>query len=69
MTTIQTRYGAMRLYSNINELESLDYDDCVRWLAFNDRNGCYSKQDQISEFGECLTLAEMKHLILDQSAE
>jgi len=69
MTTIQTRYGAMHLYSNINELESFNYDDCVRWLSFNDRNGCYSKKDQIEEFGECLTLAEMKHLILDQSAE
>lgn len=67
MTTIQTKYGAMHLYHNLDELEAFEYEDCVRWLQFNDRNGCYTKQDQVEEFGECASLAEMKELILVQS--
>lgn len=69
METINTKYGAMRLYSNLDELEAFNYDDCVRWLQFNDRNGCYSKKEQIEEFGDCASLAEMKELILVQSAQ
>ena len=67
MKTIQTKYGAMHLYDNLDELESFDYSDCVRWLQFNDRNGCYTKQEQIDEFGDYASLAEMKELILVQS--
>jgi hypothetical protein len=66
MTTIQTKYGAMHLYDTIEELETFSYVDCVNWLEFNDSNGCYSIEDQVSEFGEFMPLWEMKKLILDQ---
>jgi hypothetical protein len=67
MTTIQTKYGAMTLYSSMEELDSFTYEDCVQWLQFNDSNGCYSVEDQMEEFGEILPIEEMKRLILDQS--
>ena len=57
----------MTLYSSMEELEGFSYEDCVKWLQFNDRNGCYSVEDQIGEFGEILPIEEMKKLILDQS--
>jgi hypothetical protein len=66
MTTIQTKYGAMHLYDTIEELETFSYVDCVNWLEFNDSNGCYSIEDQVSEFGEFMPIWEMKKLILDQ---
>jgi hypothetical protein len=67
MTTIQTRYGAMNLYQSMDELDSFTYADCVNWLQFNDSNGCYSKEEQMEEFGTALELSEMKQIILDQS--
>lgn len=66
MTTIQTKYGAMHLYETVDELESFSYVDCIKWLSFNDSNGCYSIEDQVAEFGEFMSLWEMKQLILDQ---
>jgi hypothetical protein len=66
MTTIQTKYGAMHLYETVDELENFSYDDCVKWLEFNDANGCYSIEDQIAEFGEYLPLWGMKQMILEQ---
>ena len=66
MTTIQTKYGAMNLYQSMDELDSFTYEDCVKWLQFNDSNGCYSKEEQIEEFGDIATLEEMKQIILDQ---
>lgn len=69
MTTIQTKYGAMNLYSSMDELEGFSYEDCVNWLKFNDSNGCYSIEDQIAEFGDALELSEMKGLIINQSQQ
>lgn len=69
MTTIQTKYGEMNLYETMQELERFSYEDCVRWLKFNDANGCYSVEDQIEEFGEAMEISEMKQLILSQSLD
>ncbi len=69
MTTIQTKYGAMNLYSSMDELEGFSYQDCVNWLKFNDSNGCYSVEDQMEEFGDAMELSEMKQLILNQSLD
>ena len=51
----------------MDELDSFTYEDCVNWLQFNDSNGCYSKEEQMEEFGSALELSEMKQIILDQS--
>lgn len=56
----------MNLYHAMDELEGFSYQDCVNWLTFNDRNGCYSIEDQIEEFGDAMELSEMKQLILNQ---
>ena len=56
----------MRLYETIEELETFSYVDCVKWLEFNDSNGCYSIEDQVAEFGEFMPIGEMKKLILNQ---
>ena len=66
MTTIQTKYGAMKLYTSMDELKNFSYQDCINWLQFNDSNGCYSIEDQTEEFGEIASLDEMKQIILDQ---
>jgi hypothetical protein len=66
MTTIQTKYGAMNLYTSMDKLKNFSYQDCVNWLQFNDDNGCYSIEDQMEEFGEIASLDEMKQIILDQ---
>lgn len=57
----------MNLYHSMDELESFTYQDCINWLTFNDRNGCYSVEAQMEEFGDALELSEMKQLIIDQS--
>lgn len=67
MKTLKTKYGAMRIYETKDEVNALTYDDCVNWLEFNDRNGCYSIEDQQAEFGESMSLAEMQDLVLEQS--
>ena len=57
----------MKLYTNMAELDSFTYQDCINWLQFNDPNGCYSEADQMEEFGELADLDEMKEMILTQS--
>lgn len=64
--TIETKYGPMVIYKSQAEVDTLDYDDCVRWLKFNDHNGCYEKEDQMAEFGELASLEDMRQLVLDQ---
>jgi len=59
----------MNLYSSMDELEGFSYEDCIKWLEFNDSNGCYSIDDQLDEFGEIMGIDEMKTLILEQSKE
>jgi len=56
----------MHIYETIEELDSFSYEDCVNWLEFNDRNGCYSTQDQLDEFGDILPIWVMKQMILRQ---
>lgn len=69
MYAVKTRYGWMCIYESMAELDGMSYEDCVNWLTFNDRNGCYSKEDQLAESNEVMPIEAMKELILSQSSD
>lgn len=47
-----------------NSRESL-----IAWLCWNDRNGCYTDEDSIAEFGSPATLEELRECYINQTRE
>lgn len=54
------RYGA-----SMPNVDLGDRDSIIRWLQWNDRNGCYSDEEAINEGLEPLTLREAQDAFLD----
>jgi len=66
---IQTAYGPMLIEFTRSEVEAMDRQDCIDWLEFNDRNGCYSDDDATREFGEPHDLETLRVLVFTISNE
>ena len=58
--------GAMEVYENENEVRALTRAECISWLCYNDRNGCYTDSDCLAEFGEVMTLDDAHENVIEQ---
>ncbi len=50
-------------------ITKLSRADIIEWLMWNDRNGVYSDESSIREFGQVMTLEEGTEIMLRQAAE
>lgn len=56
--------------SELQELiGSLSRTDIIEWLMWNDRNGIYSDESSIREFGQVMTIEEGAEIMLRQAEE
>lgn len=49
--------------------EKLERGDIIEWLMWNDRNGVYSDEDSLREFGAVMTRDEGLQIMLRQAEE
>ncbi|GAA4326063.1 hypothetical protein GCM10023149_28670 [Mucilaginibacter gynuensis] len=47
----------------------LTREDLIEWLIWNDRNGIYSDEDSINEFGQAITREEALKIFIRQITE
>lgn len=56
--------------SNNKELQTMlncwTREQCIEWLCWNDKNGCYSDSQSIQEFGKIMSKKEATEIILNQ---
>ncbi|HWZ15434.1 MAG TPA: hypothetical protein VNW95_09370 [Mucilaginibacter sp.] len=50
-------------------VSGLSREDLIEWLVWNDRNGVYTDEDSLREFGAVMTREEATEIILRQAAE
>ncbi|MDO3643489.1 hypothetical protein [Mucilaginibacter sp. L3T2-6] len=56
--------------SELQELiAQLSRIDIIEWLMWNDRNGIYSDESSIREFGQVMTIEEGTEIMLRQAEE
>lgn len=52
-----------------NKLNSWSRQELIDWLCWNDRNGVYSDQDSLQEFGEILNKKRALEIMISQIEE
>lgn len=52
-----------------NKLNSWSRQELIDWLCWNDRNGVYSDQDSLQEFGEILSKKRALEIMISQIEE
>ena len=64
-------YKLMELKGEVleTELNSWSRLDLIEWLCWNDRNGIYSDEDSIAEFGNVLGRDNSMEIVLKQVLE
>jgi hypothetical protein len=50
-------------------VSGLTREDLIEWLIWNDRNGVYSDEDSLREFGAVMTREEGSEIMLRQAEE
>ncbi len=51
------------------ELSTWSRTDLIEWLCWNDRNGIYSNEDSMAEFGKVLAKDEAMNIVIKQIEE
>lgn len=62
------RYIVMDLPENelLNVIRSMNREELIAWLSWNDRNGVYRDEDSLAEFGNVMTKAEGEEIMFRQ---